>query len=183
MAELLTAAEMRAAERAAIDSGAVTGLVLMERAGRGVVEAVLDWRPELARTAHRAVVLCGPGNNGGDGFVVARLLAERGWTVEVFLFGDAAKLPPDAAENCRRWREMGEIRAYSDAQTAWEPGRRDPVDLFVDALFGTGLSRPLAGVDQFAAFTERAVLDARSQKDRRTWPETTVVAIDVPSGL
>ena len=68
MAELLTAAEMRAAERAAIDSGAVTGPVLMERAARGVVEAALGRRPALARTAHRAVVFCGPGNKCGDGF-------------------------------------------------------------------------------------------------------------------
>ena len=91
--ELLTAAQMRAIEQAAIASGEVTGLELMERAGRGVAEAVLEWRPELATTAHRAVVLCGPGNNGGDGFVVARLLKQRGWKVEVFLYGDAEKLP------------------------------------------------------------------------------------------
>ncbi len=71
MAELLTAAQMRAIEQAAIDSGEVTGLELMERAGRGVVEAIFEEWPEFAQTSHRAVVLCGPGNNGGDGFVVA----------------------------------------------------------------------------------------------------------------
>ena len=60
MTELLTAAQMRAIEQAAIDAGEVTGLELMERAGRGVVEAILEWRPELATTSHRAVVLCGP---------------------------------------------------------------------------------------------------------------------------
>ena len=112
MTELLTAAQMRAIEQAAIASGEVTGLELMERAGRGVVEAILEWRPELAKTAHRAVVLCGPGNNGGDGFVVARLLKDRGWEVEVFLYGDEAKLPPDAAENARLWREMGSITHF-----------------------------------------------------------------------
>jgi hydroxyethylthiazole kinase-like uncharacterized protein yjeF len=88
MTELLTAAQMRAIEQAAIESGQVTGLELMERAGRGVVEAILEEWPELATTSHRAVVLCGPGNNGGDGFVVARLLRDRGWEVEVFLYGD-----------------------------------------------------------------------------------------------
>jgi len=74
MTELLTAAQMRAIEEAAIASGEVTGLELMERAGRGVVEAILEWRPELAKASRKAVVLCGPGNNGRDGFVVARLL-------------------------------------------------------------------------------------------------------------
>ncbi|MCP5075059.1 MAG: bifunctional ADP-dependent NAD(P)H-hydrate dehydratase/NAD(P)H-hydrate epimerase, partial [Rhodobacteraceae bacterium] len=103
MTELLTAAQMRAIETAAIESGEVTGLELMERAGRGVVEAVFEEWPELAKTSHRAVVLCGPGNNGGDGFVVARLLHDWGWEVEVFLYGDAAKLPPDARVNYVRW--------------------------------------------------------------------------------
>ncbi len=85
MTELLTAAQMRAIEQAAIASGEVTGLELMERAGRGVVEAILEWRPELATAPHRAVVLCGPGNNGGDGSVVARLLKESGWVVATLL--------------------------------------------------------------------------------------------------
>ena len=67
MTELLTAAQMKAIEQAAIDSGEVTGLELMERAGRGVVEAVFEEWPGLAKTSHKAVVLCGPGNNGGDG--------------------------------------------------------------------------------------------------------------------
>ena len=76
MTELLTAAQMRSLEAAAIASGEVTGLELMERAGRGVVEAVFEEWPELRATSHRAVVLCWPGNNGGDGFVVARLLKD-----------------------------------------------------------------------------------------------------------
>ena len=84
MTELLTAAQMRAVEQAAIESGEVTGLELMERAGRGVVEAIFEEWPELSKTSEAAVVLCGPGNNGGDGFVVARLLREWGWEVEVF---------------------------------------------------------------------------------------------------
>jgi NAD(P)H-hydrate repair Nnr-like enzyme with NAD(P)H-hydrate epimerase domain len=81
MTELLTAAQMRAIEAAAIASGEVTGLELMERAGRGVVEAIFEEWPELAAGSFRAMVLCGPGGNGGDGFVVARLLKEWGWVV------------------------------------------------------------------------------------------------------
>jgi hydroxyethylthiazole kinase-like uncharacterized protein yjeF len=107
MTELLTAAQMRAIEQAAIASGEVTGLELMERAGRGVVEAIFEEWPELKTTSHRAVVLCGPGNNGGDGFVVARLLKEWGWEVEVFLYGDPEKMPPDAWVNYERWRGIG----------------------------------------------------------------------------
>ncbi|MBZ0123320.1 MAG: bifunctional ADP-dependent NAD(P)H-hydrate dehydratase/NAD(P)H-hydrate epimerase, partial [Roseovarius sp.] len=79
MAELLTAAQMRALETAWIESGAATGEELMERAGRGVVEAVFDTWPDLAAAPHKAAVMCGPGNNGGDGFVVARLLRGWGW--------------------------------------------------------------------------------------------------------
>lgn len=109
MTELLTAAQMRAIEQAAIRSGEVTGLELMERAGAGVVGAILAEWPELAETPGRAVVLCGPGNNGGDGFVIARLLAGRGWTVEVFLYGDPSKLPPDARVNCEQWLAMGSV--------------------------------------------------------------------------
>ncbi len=139
MTELLTAAQMRAIEEAAIASGAVTGLELMERAGRGVVAAIFAVWPELADGAHRAVVLCGPGNNGGDGFVVARLLKEAGWDVEVFLYGDAEKLPPDAHVNYERWGELGEVAAIASCYShRWV---HQPI--VIDALFGTGLARPL----------------------------------------
>jgi len=172
--ELLTAAQMRAIEQAAIDSGEVTGLELMERAGRGVVEAIFEWRPELAASPGRAVVLCGPGNNGGDGFVVARLLNGQGWEVEVFLYGDEAKLPPDAAENCRRWREMGEVRSWNDDAIEDRLDSRSD-QLVIDALFGIGLTRDMP------------------DDTERTWhgfvPEVFVkyphryVAIDIPSGI
>jgi hydroxyethylthiazole kinase-like uncharacterized protein yjeF len=168
MTELLTAAQMRAIEQAAIASGEVTGLELMERAGRGVVEAIMEWRPELATTAHKAVVLCGPGNNGGDGFVVARLLKQRGWGVEVFLYGDEAKLPPDAAENCQRWQEMGSVRPIGDME---QPDWRA---ITIDALFGTGLTRPLE-----EGLT--SVLNRCLESDPRIFLNT--IAIDVPSGL
>jgi hydroxyethylthiazole kinase-like uncharacterized protein yjeF len=167
--ELLTAAGMRAVEQAAIASGRVTGLALMERAGQGVVQAMLGWRPELI-APHRAVVLCGPGNNGGDGFVVARLLRQRGWEVELFLLGEEARLPPDAAAMCLRWREMGEIRP----SVRFDDGGTDQSGescLIVDALFGTGLTRPLSGE---AARLANAI-------GRRS--AGSVIAIDLPSGL
>ncbi len=80
MQNTITSSDMRALEQAAIASGRVTGLELMERAGQGVVEAVFEEWPELAKATHRAVVLCGPGNNGGDGFVVA-CLAPKFWAI------------------------------------------------------------------------------------------------------
>lgn len=155
MTELLTAAQMRAIEQAAIASGKVTGLELMERAGRGVVEAIFEEWPELVDTPMRegaegpgssdsgnrkAVVLCGPGNNGGDGFVVARLLHERGWHVAVFLYGDPDKLPADARTNYERWRELGEV--FQLTVSAIEGVQMRPA-LLVDAMFGTGLSRAI----------------------------------------
>ena len=78
MTELLTAAQMRAVEAAAMASGRVTGLELMERAGAGVVAAILAEWPQMAKAPQTAVVLCGPGNNGGDGLVAARHLHHFG---------------------------------------------------------------------------------------------------------
>ncbi|MBL4873598.1 MAG: NAD(P)H-hydrate epimerase, partial [Rhodobacteraceae bacterium] len=163
MTELLTAAQMRAIEQAAIDSGEVTGLELMERAGVGVVEAILEEWPAMAFTSHKAVVLCGPGNNGGDGFVVARFLKARGWEVEVFLYGNAEKLPVDAKVNCGRWREQGHIKNGNSILISGN------TDLYVDALFGTGLTRPITG----NIATAISSLKKYSNK---------TVSVDLPSG-
>lgn len=175
MAELLTAAQMRAIEQAAIESGEVTGLELMERAGQGVVEAVFEEWPELAQRTHRAVVLCGPGNNGGDGFVVARLLASRGWEVKVFLYGAHEVLPPDARTNHDRWRMMGDVtvRAIDPPPFVDDSLPLGALDLIIDALFGTGLSRPFKGLFAFLA-------DATDLRRSKGMP---MVAVDMPSGL
>ncbi len=191
MDELLSAAQMRAIEGAAIERGDVGGLELMERAGRGVVDAVFEAWPELAGAptgslaggavpgppgclekeegARRAVVLCGPGNNGGDGFVVARLLKAHGWAVDLFLYGDAERLPADARVMCARWREAGEVRAL-------DPGaiRASGADLFVDAFFGTGLSRPVPEPVYWAlAAAGEACAGGRAR----------LVAVDLPSWI
>ncbi|KAF0116992.1 MAG: yjeF-like protein [Rhodobacteraceae bacterium] len=175
MTELLTAAQMRAIEQAAIASGEVTGLELMERAGRGVVEAIFEEWPALNATSHRAVVLCGPGNNGGDGFVVARLLKEWGWEVEVFLYGDPDRMPPDARVNYERWLGMGEVGelGLNLSIHSIEP------NLVVDALFGTGLSRPVTGIGL-------TLLEMHEER-QSLWTKgkwgVAHVAIDLPSGL
>jgi hydroxyethylthiazole kinase-like uncharacterized protein yjeF len=161
MDDLLTSGQMRNVERAAIESGATTGLDLMERAGTACVDAILAHWPDLAEGSPRATVLCGPGNNGGDGYVIARLLARKGWRVSVFCLGDPQKLPLDAQANYQRWREMGETEPLDAALDA------DPGALLVDALFGTGLTRPLEGL----------------LRDLTAKPAPREVAVDIPSGL
>ena len=181
MTELLTAAQMRAIEAAAIASGEVTGLELMERAGRGVVEAIFEEWPELRATSHRAVVLCGPGNNGGDGFVVARLLKEWGWEVEVFLYGDPEKLPPDARANYERWRGIGEVRQIDDKTKRsfiWMLHDEDHPNVWIDALFGTGLSRPISiELAEWLRSIEVSFNELVYEQPGK------VVAVDLPTGI
>jgi NAD(P)H-hydrate epimerase len=155
--ELLTAAEMARADALAMQQG-VPGLALMENAGRAVAQVAA----ELAGRAGAAVaVVCGPGNNGGDGFVAARLLREQGYRVRLALLGPREALKGDAAEMAKRWGEPVEPLA---------PAAIDGADVVVDALFGAGLSRPLDGA---AAEVVAAINAARR----------LVVAVDVPSGL
>ena len=169
---------MSAIETGAIDTGAATGLELMDRAGHGVVEGILGWRLELSRGRHRALVMCGPGNNGGDGFVVARLLHRRGWEVELWLYGrdpaELDRLPADAATNARRWAALDTIRAWDDAAIA---ARIDAEadDIVVDALFGTGLTR---GLPEDTERTRRALAASGPGGDARHR-----VAVDMPSGI
>lgn len=168
MTELLTAAQMRAIEAAAIESGTITGLELMERAGHGVVEAIFEEWPELRASSYRVVVLCGPGNNGGDGFVVARLLKEWGWTVEVFLYGDPAKLPPDARVNYERWTGLGETHPWAFAQII-----EAQADVYIDAVFGAGLR----------AEPDAAVMSVHTELYTTGRTFGRLVAIDSPTGL
>ena len=173
---------MRAIERAAIDSGEVTGLELMERAGAGVVAAIFAHWPDMARTPHRAVVLCGPGNNGGDGFVIAHHLRGHGWQVDLFFHGQADALPPDARQMYIRWAAENPVHPLSlptphaaEIDDFRKRATRDigarPL-LLVDALFGIGLSRPLQGLDDIILHVNGA-RDAGSR----------IAAVDVPSGL
>jgi len=174
MTALLTAAQMRAIEAAAIATGAVTGLDLMERAGRGVLDAVFAQWPDLAAVPGRAVVLCGPGNNGGDGFVVARLLQEWGWKVSVFLFGDAARMPPDARVNYERWLASETVGDLAQA-------RIDRSDLVIDAVFGTGLARSFALPAPLGADFRRVMREGFWSTGKAARPY--VVAIDVVSQI
>ena len=152
---LLTSAQMAAADRLTVASG-IGEIALMENAGRPVAREIMRrWSPR------RVIVLCGPGNNGGDGFVVARRLAEADWPVRVALMMPSGGLPSAAAHHASLWRSEVEplgVAALGDAE------------LVVDAIFGAGLSRPLEGV---AAHTLQAAAAAG----------LPIVAVDVPSGL
>jgi hydroxyethylthiazole kinase-like uncharacterized protein yjeF len=152
---LLSVAEMRAADAAAIASGD-TGEALMERAGRSVAEAALErWR------GRPILVLAGPGNNGGDGFVAARHLKEAGVEVRLALLGAMDRLTGEAAWAAGRWTE----RPLSLAPDLPKDG-----ELVIDALFGAGLARPLDGV-------ARATVEAVGAR------KLDCLAVDVPSGL
>jgi len=154
--ELLTPEEMAQADRLAI-SGGVSGLVLMENAGRAVAEEASRRFPD----ARRVAVLCGPGNNGGDGFVAARHLIKRGFAVRLGFDDDPGRLPADAAAMAKRW--TGPVAALGE-------GLLEGADVVVDALFGAGLARPIKG--SVAALIE--ALNATA---------LPVIAVDVPSGI
>lgn len=175
MTEIVPSAQMRAAERAVIDSGAVTGQTLMERAGEAVVAAIFAHWPQLDDPKTQVVVLCGPGNNGGDGYVIARHLQLRGLRPWAIALGDPATLPPDARAMQALWSDIGQTLCFG-AQTLQDIADRiDPERalVVVDALFGIGLSRPLA----VAVLVPWAAFMARVQAS--CW----CVAVDVPSGV
>jgi len=154
--QVLTVAAMRRVDAAAIDGG-IPGRRLMEAAGTAVAERAAMRLPEDGRV----LVLCGPGNNGGDGFVAARLLAERGYAVDLRLLGERGALTGDAALASEAW--TGRVQAaVGDALP--------PCDLVIDALFGAGLSRDLDGA-------ARTLVEAVNASGR------SVLAVDVPSGV
>lgn len=154
--ELLTNEEMGRADRLAVAAG-VESLTLMENAGR----AVASEAARMAGRGARITVVCGPGNNGGDGFAAARHLLEAGFDVGVALLGPRDALKGDAAAMARRWTGRVEPLAFAAF---------DDAHLIVDALFGAGLTRPLDG-------TAAAAVEAMNRSG------APILAVDVPSGL
>lgn len=156
MDELLSNSEMAQADALAIADG-IAGVTLMERAGR----AVADSAGGMVPSGSSVLVLCGPGNNGGDGFVAARALAGRGYNVKLALFGDLKSLKGDAALAARGW--IGPILPFADVSF-------EGIDLVIDAIFGAGLQRDIEGE------TKRLVTLLNSSKRQ-------VLSVDVPSGI
>src|SRR5438874_11125687 len=143
---VLNAAQMREADRRTIDDIGIASLVLMENAGRQAVAAMEAMYSDLAD--RQIAVLCGRGNNGGDGFVIARTLLQRGIDVAVFLIGRVADVRGDARINLEILGRLGLTVVEIADSEAWELHFSEIGDcsLIVDAIFGTGLNAPLSGL-------------------------------------
>lgn len=169
--KILSASQMQRIDRLTTERYGVPSLTLMENAGRGVVEFLLARFAPLEQ--HHIAVFCGRGNNGGDGFVVARLLREKGLKPRVLLLADPHTVRGDAAVNYERLSASGapEVAENSAAWRNLTPSLAG-TSLIIDALLGTGLSKPLEG------FFAEVVHDINN-----SFPNARIVAIDLPSGI
>jgi NAD(P)H-hydrate epimerase len=168
---VLNTAQMREADRRTIEDVGIPAIVLMENAGREAAAAIETAFDDIA--TFRIAILCGPGNNGGDGFVVARALAARGADVDVYVIGGAAASTGDARANLRVLQRMDVVEIIEIANAAaWKVEGPDALsaDVIVDAMFGTGVRVPLTGL------YETIVADVNMVGN-------PVVSIDLPSGL
>lgn len=167
--KVFTPEEMRALDERTIEKLGIPGAVLMENAGRGVVKAVSQ---ELSPVLNDGItVVCGPGNNGGDGLVAARYFLDAGLRVKVYLLGEKSRLSGDAELNLQLYTRLGGVTEELNAETLSRLER----DLrhsgaVIDALYGTGLKKPVTGLGA-------EVIDMLNQSGK------PVVAVDVPSGV
>jgi len=164
--KILTAAEMREVDRLTAKKARVASLRLMESAGKSVADFIQARFSDGKR--RRVIVVCGKGNNGGDGFVCARYLQAGGARVSVYLIADLSDVKGDAAVNLRRWKKVGKLAVEGSAEKiGFQAG-----DIIVDALVGTGVRGPLEG-------RLAEVVTAVNHHP----PGCVVVAVDIPSGL
>lgn len=169
MCTILTREQVRRVDQLAVQKYGMTGLVLMENAGRGAAAIIL----KIYGASSSAMIFCGPGNNGGDGCVIARHLHNAGWTVRVMVTGDQSKMSPDMSANYGIIESMGLkpiIATDHDTQQAMIK-TIDKDELVIDALLGTGFQgqvrSPLA-----------ELIEAMNES-----PKKSLIAIDIPSGL
>ncbi|MGH9740541.1 MAG: NAD(P)H-hydrate dehydratase [Candidatus Acidiferrales bacterium] len=170
--KILTAAETREVDRLTAQRYSIPSLTLMENAGRSVAEFIAIQLPSFAR--RKIIVVCGKGNNGGDGFVVARHLLQLGARPVVYLFADAHGVKGEAAANLNRWKQTGgEIVAVGDS-SAMDSALFDVSGpaIIVDALLGTGVRGSVEGI-------LRRAIDTMNARE----PGIPVISIDIPSGL
>lgn len=168
--KVLTAQQMQAVDRRAIDEIGIPGVVLMENAGRRVAEEIVS--RYATRGPQRALVFAGKGNNGGDGYVIARHLLDHDWDVLTLVLAAAAEIAGDAAVNLQALANCGGqiLHAGSEEELYAALDDADQFSVVVDALFGTGLTKPLQGL----------YLEAIGWMNCQTCP---VVAVDIPSGI
>ena len=170
--KILTAAQMGEVDRLTTERYRIPSLLLMENAGRAVAEELARARPGVAN--ERVLILCGTGNNGGDGLVVARQLASRGSRPEVWICGEPRRFRGDALENWKMFQNLGltfEVLPSAESRNAMLLKARCP-DIIVDALFGTGLSKAMG--PEFQSLIEW--INAVRGK-------AFVVSVDLPSGV
>ena len=161
----VTADQMRALDRRAIGEFGIPGLILMENAGRGIA----DLAQKILKNRKRIIVICGKGNNGGDGFVAARHLTNRGYKVDVILLANPDELKNDPKINFRILKSMRVPIKIVTSNKNFSSVLKNS-DLIIDAIFGIGLSRPVTGL----------FYDVISMLNESKKP---VLSIDVPSGL
>ncbi len=172
----LTAAQMREADRLTTERYGLPGIELMENAGAAIAEFLREKFADIA--SRKILVLCGKGNNGGDGLVAARRLKDSGFAAVVFLFANPGSVEGDAAANLKRWQQgLGEFYVVT-SEAEWESGRGAlaEADLIVDALLGTGLRGPVEGL-------LGAVIEDLNKARAKRRGKTVVVSVDMPSGL
>jgi hydroxyethylthiazole kinase-like uncharacterized protein yjeF len=180
----LTAAEMREVDRLTTARFGISGLQLMETAGQSVCDEILrelDARHGVeSRGRARVAILCGKGNNGGDGLVAARHLKIAGVDAQVYFFGDAKKVAGDAGENFQRWRSAGGSVNVVASEKDWEEIRPAiaACDVIVDALLGTGLRGPATGLLAAAISGVNEI-----SKNATVARPGFILAVDMPSGL
>ena len=177
--KLLTAAQTREADRQTTERYGIPSLQLMENAGTAIADVLFAEISDLPR--RKVVVLCGKGNNGGDGLVLARVLHERGCNPQVVLVADPSSVQGEAATNLKRWQQgTGELRVCA-SEAEWEGTRGilEGADVVADALLGTGLRGPVEGL------LASVIGDVNASRNSSVGSsvESFVVAVDIPSGL
>jgi NAD(P)H-hydrate epimerase len=170
--KILTTAEMREVDRLTTERYGIPSLTLMENAGKSVADSIAARFRRLE--SRRIVVLCGKGNNGGDGFVAARHLAGAGVTPIVILVAGEDEIRGDAATNRERWRKFGGETRVAHNAAGWQAAKAEAnsADLIVDALLGTGVRGPVEGL-----------LGEVIREVNRRERGRIVIAVDIPSGL
>jgi hydroxyethylthiazole kinase-like uncharacterized protein yjeF len=185
--KVLTAAQMREADRLTTERYGISSLQLMENAGAAIADFLREKFTGLEQ--RKILVLCGKGNNGGDGLVVARLLKQAGCSPEVILFSNPGSVERDAGVNLKLWQQgLGALHVVTSS-AEWEParGELDSADLIVDALLGTGLRGPVEGLlgsviaDVNSAQTKIGAQNVATLGGKGF--RTSVVSVDMPSGL